>query len=260
MHTGTPADGGRVEVWDDETGITNQAFMSDTNAQRPHFRSGASALMKAGLTELDFDGLQHRLGWYNQTGSALRNAVDVLSLSGHVVMVVVYPEAITSVSTTPWLREAVIAAENDNWGIYLWNDAGARRCTFYCSDGTDHVASLQILLTVPAVIVARHTGTTIILGVVTSTSSLESAPVTCGPCAGLSTALWLGRTTHEYFNGRVGELKIWDSPDADGNLTAEVSALAAKWLTVVSTGQPLRRRLGGVPHQRIGRPLGGRSW
>ena len=260
VHTGTPSNGGTVEVWDDEA-ADDQAFMFEGAGQAPTYRSPASALMRPGLlSELDFNGTSHRLVLYDQVGASAHLASSMLTTSGHVVMVALYPEAITSTATNPWDREAVIATVNDNWGIYLWNDGGTRRVSFYFTDGADHLVTATIVLNVPSLIVAMHTGIYLQITVTTPSTYVESPTETCGTNSGLATALCLGQSTHEYFNGRIGELKIWNTGDADGDITGEYTTLLNKWITAEAAGGfPIHRWFGGVPHLGQGRNFG-RSW
>src|SRR5262245_55838325 len=99
-HSGTPSDGNAVQVWDDEgDGIADVALVFPSATREPLFRSGASALMKTGLTELDYDGTNDELQTYVQDGDPIRASSDFISNSAATLAMVFYPEVISDTDT-----------------------------------------------------------------------------------------------------------------------------------------------------------------
>jgi hypothetical protein len=86
VHTGAPADGAAVSVWDDEgDGIADVAIIYDGNSgTRPLYRSG-TPLMKHPC--LDFDGIDDYIRSRNQADSAHVVASNLVTNTAYTIIV-----------------------------------------------------------------------------------------------------------------------------------------------------------------------------
>ena len=233
VHTGTPADGDPVQVWDEEAGHSDQCFTFPvTSAQAPNFRSGGSALMVSGLSELDFDGAVDKLQLFDQTGGSAYGANTFMGTNWAWIFSL-YPEVISATSANPFENHCLVGAANQNWGIFFRNDGGVRKVQHYAFDGANKVAELAISLSSSGIVGARYTsGGDLIVHVSDSAGSETTNTVNSVGLANIiATGLFLGQLSDAFYNGRIGEFKQWDTGDADGTYTTEFAAFKTKWLS-----------------------------
>ena len=93
-HSGTPADGEAVQVWDDEgDGIADIAFVYITDSARsPIYRSASSPMRHSCL---DFDGIDDSLKAVTQDGLVEHPLSDFITASAFTLLIAFHPLSIS---------------------------------------------------------------------------------------------------------------------------------------------------------------------
>lgn len=243
-HSGTPSDGNEVQAWDNEAGISDQVMtFHDAASESATFRSGGSALMKAGLTELQIEADEDYYTFWNQTGSSEKLATAYLGTTSWTLLAAIYPTNISATDPQPYENHALWAVSpGGNWGCFLRDNSGPKILT-YGFDSADRVAELSIAINEVSIVAARYTGSQVAITVVDSAGNRTDAATNC-TTPDLSTGtqrLHMGASVFPFpnYHGRIGEFKIWDSGDADGTLDDEIESFKTKWLDIASGDAPI---------------------
>lgn len=230
IHTGTPGDGGAVQVWDDEgDGIADVALVYVTTGTEPNYRSGTPLML---LPCLDFDGSADEIEVVTQMGGA--KAISTLLAAGaKTIAIAFYVEAATLNSGNPYSNHILFGDTGQFLSLSVRTSGGVYFLQFYNWDGNVDVVELSLNLSTSYVVVATHNGTNLTLTLITDNGGSETSatPVASGNTSSLSGSAGVGRGGGGgYFNGRVGEFALYNAVLAGTDLTDLKQYFYAKWL------------------------------
>lgn len=242
VHTGTPADGDLVNVWDDEgDGISDVALTTNVapDTIAPRYRSG-TPLMKNPC--LDFDGTNDRFNSRNQADSANVVLSSLITASAYTVIVAFWAEVIDSTATDGFDGNGLFGDGNSNWGLSGWNDGGTRKLRAYNFSGADQNTSVAISTGASWIAVWTHGGGNLDLTVIADSTGTETnaAQVSSGDTDNISAVILVGRNGG-FHNGRMGEFAIWNVKLTGTDLTDAKNYFKDKWLTI-GTNTSIRPR------------------
>jgi len=248
QHTGTPADGNAVQVWDNEYSSSSIADLAFHYVGAPDYRSGGSATMKSGLSELDFDGSTDYMIAYTQTGGAEKTWADFLDLDGWCLFGAFRADTggITQDNTgnNRYLNHILTGDDGANLTLYLRSGAGSPKIGFVAAVSAAYTASLEVDVSENTTYyyILRYDGTKYYLSVNSGTES----EITAGQIDSLGgdVRIGLGHASSAAFAGRFGEWGSFDYSLSAGNLTT-LKTYLDRWLTAVAGTVP-RRMLMGV--------------
>lgn len=239
-NTGTPSDGNEVQVWrqESDSGTTRQfRYISATSAS-PNFRTTTPLML---LSCLDFDGTNDIMVMQNNAGvDAAAN--EFMTTTAKTILVAFYAESITSTNADPYINHPIIAAAvGGRIGICLKDVSGTPKIQFTNNDGDDDILELAITANASHVAVLRHDGTNLY----GSVDGGSESSIASGTTATFNGAVQLGTINiagTARFNGRIGELAIYNAALTGQNLTDAISFFTSKWLPAAG-GPALNRRL-----------------
>jgi hypothetical protein len=233
VHTGTPADGNEVDVWDDEgDGIADVIGRAQTAG--PEFRSSTPLML---LSNLDFDGTADSFAGMNQVGDTARNSTDFITTTAFIVATAIYPESITLTSGTAYSNHGVFTDGGGQWfGLYLKETTGQDQACIYNWDGSQDQICVDVTAGETSVIIARHDSGTIYISKNCGAESSTASGTTSGTG---TTRIGLGDTA--FYNGRIGELAVYNV-GTGATAASACSYLATKWLGAAASGLLPRRR------------------
>ena len=222
IHTGAPADGGNVEVWDNEvpsSSITDLVFTFESaSAQGPTCRSGASSPMKFSCVE--FNGSSEFLGSANQKAAAAVPLSSFLSASAWTCAGAFRADSITLDAAELYNDHGLITSTGNKWGLSLRQDGlGNDKLVIFQNDSfwTD----VTIAEDVTVLFIARYDGSNLNLEVNTGSGWTAATPAACGNISDLTGQVWVGRngagTT--FFDGYFGEWATWNTNKTGADLT-----------------------------------------
>jgi len=227
-NTGTPSDGSAVQVWEQETDSTTDTtreFTFTTSGREPAYRSGTPLML---LPCLDFDGTDDSMDAENFTGGDT-SVSEYVGASAKTVIISFYGESITAADAASYQNHSLWCDGPSGFlGIFLKNESGQRKAIAYNWDGNEDAVSVNINEGQSHVVMYRHDGTNLFISI----DGGSESSVASGATSDLSGTMRLGKgiSASVNYNGRIGEIKIWNTSDADGNLAAEISAFTSKWL------------------------------
>lgn len=240
VHTGTPADGNAVQVWDDEgDGISDVALIyPSTTSQSPTFRSGASALMKSGLTELDFDGSDDELQSWTQSGGGSKAMSAMISASAGTMAIVFYAESITDTDADVYNNQALIGDAGNFCGLFVRDVSGVKKIRSYNWDGSADTGELTIATSRVYIAIWIHGGGNLDLIVIDDTGTETSTSVASGNTTDLANRFSVGRAggASNCFNGRIGEFVTYTAALSGSDLTDLKTYFKDKWLSLGGGG------------------------
>lgn len=225
VHTGVPSDGSAIEIWDDEgDGVTN-VVLRGSGAAAPSWRSTTPLLL---LPCIDFDGTNSQYTANVQNGSSSRPLSTFITAAACTVIISFYAESITNTNVS-YAAHALIADGGGYWGIFLKNVSGQRKAVFYNYDGSEDIVEANISENTRHVVMARHDAGNLYISM---NGAAEIGPVASGNTTVLTNNMYLafGGLGVRY-NGRMGEVKIWNTGNADGNLATEIASFMSKWVS-----------------------------
>jgi hypothetical protein len=221
-HTGTPADGNSVQAWSRETdGSVTPAHGAYSNTA-PVYRSGTPLML---LPCLDFNGTNMEMRMVNNTDrtSYIGGFYD---LSAKTILIAFYAESITSTAANIDDNHGLLGGD-DKLGLHLKDVGGTKTLYFIVHDGAWKNTSKTVSEATNHVLCARHDGTNIYLSV---DGGAESSTA-CGASSGTN-ATWIGRSIGlERFNGRIGEIAMYNAALTGTDKTDAISYFTTKWVT-----------------------------
>lgn len=221
-HTGTPVNGDRVEVWQDETGTDIFTWFSSSGAS-PDYRSPGDMVHPS----LDFTG--NGVDAYNNAVSSERAVSYFVAVGGKTISGAIRITGNGSNTGTPWTESAIFHdGASGYFQISHITIAGVHTLVGYSySGGSAKVTTgITVSLNTDYVFELRHDGTTLRLKVYSgaggATSSTQS--VSAGNTDNLGGRAQISRA----FNGLIGEIRFDNSDLGDGN--SMTSDLITTWL------------------------------
>lgn len=232
VHTGVPADGGVVQVLDDQTGsIVDIAFVASPTAAAPNYRS-VTPLMP--LPCLDFNGTDQVLTMMNQNGTATRVTSDILAAHVFSSLVAIRAEAVTLNDASVWLNHCVWGDNEGYCGLFLQNVGGTTpTAVYFIYDGAAKTMSIPL----PAGDHVIYCGLNGGLMHMSIDDQAEIAPVACGPISNVSTVFQIGKglaASSSFLNGRFGELAFWNNVLSGPDKAQALTHFNSKWLAATA--------------------------
>lgn len=237
--SGAPADGDNVEVIDDRAdgSLTDFCFtFSSLGAEGPTYKSGASALMKSGLAELQWNGSSEYLTAFNNAGTVQTAASAVISSTAWTIAGVCMPATISDTQTDPWQNHALLSMGGGNVGISFKDVSGTPTLRAWCFDGATKEINATVGTNRNWIYVYRYDGSNLKLTVINDAGT-ENNPsnVASGNPTALTGLVRMGvyLTTGgaAYFAGRDPERAFYNAELTGSNLTDLKSYFVDKWLT-----------------------------
>lgn len=243
IHTGTPADGNETDVWEDDAwGITNIILVNDAAGEAPAYRTGGSAVMKSGRSELDFDGSNDYYFAAPQTGGTTALS-SFISSSAFTIAAAFQVVSLTADNANYYDNPALFS---DGAGTYLTlgvrNDGGQRKVGIQCFNATDGYVKAEANITVGQThyAIATLNGGTLSIAVDGGTASTASLPNGVGV---LTNAVRVGKGNTDTFNGPIGQLATWNTAKTGADLTT-IQSEFGEWLTAAAATVSRRMLLG----------------
>jgi hypothetical protein len=162
------------------------------------------------------------------TSGSFKSFDGVFQDDAKTIIMAIYVEGATANSASAWLNHGIFCDQQDGFGIFVRNNSGTYKVqAFSWHYPTASVVELTISLNTTYVVCARHDGVNLYLSLDGGTeSSIAALP---------STRLegrWLlganGQLT-QFFQGRIGEIKTWNTCLSGGTLATEISTMTTKW-------------------------------
>ena len=226
VHSGVPADGGAVQVWDDEVdGIADIAMIYAASGTEPSYRSITPLMLNPCL---DFDGSDDQLIAYNQIGTLTKVLSDLITNSDFTLFVAFYAESITANTAAIYNNHVVFGDNGQYMGLLLRIVSGQAKVIAYNWDGNADSVEIDISVSTSYVARIRHTGGNLYLsingGSESSVASGNTSVLTGAPKVGFSSS---GST---YFNGRIGEFAVYNINLAGSDLNDATTYFTDKWI------------------------------
>lgn len=228
--TNHPANGDAIEAWDDEGDAADNALFAD----------GGGPLWIAngihGLGAIRFNGTSQTMKAYNDAHVLQRAVSTFAAVSAYTVMVAFIMEADATNNANPEDNTGILSENFKCWGLNVTSNAGVHTAYWihriaFAVGGVKSV-SQTFQRDQSTVVLARFDGTDIFIAV---NRNAESSFTTGGNVIDLSATLFVAVGSSEEFPGLIGQIRLWDTADADGNLAAEWAAFQLKWLGASST-------------------------
>jgi len=229
VHTGTPADGDAVQVWNDEGDGIADVAMIGVGSNAAKYRS-ATPLMKHPC--LDFDGSVDEFTTRNQADSANHLISDLITNSAFTFAVAFYPEVIASTNANTYDNDAIFIDTSGFVGLVTKDNAGTKEIRGYNWDGNDDHIDATVATGRSWCAFYRHGSgnlkLTIIDDTLTETSPSDVPSGNTGSVGGVM-HLGSGFGGHHY-NGRIGEIAFYSAELTGTDLTNLKQYFADKWL------------------------------
>lgn len=227
-------DAGAVNYWDD---VEHTNIMAEHQSSATTWQS-SSPLMA--LPCIDFNGSASFFMLRNDADSASKTLSDVISSTAHTILVAFYVKGVTANNAASYDNEAIIADTGGYAGIFLKNTGSGYLAQCYNWDGNEDKVEVSVLLNTSYVLMARHESGNLYA----SLNGGSETSVASGTTTNLTGAVTIGRNEASagFFNGRIGEIAIYNAALTGSNLTDAVGYFTAKWLPAASA--PSARRLG----------------
>lgn len=230
-HTGTVADGSAVQVWEDRgDGVSDVILRYDVSTTEPVWRSTTPLML---LSCLDFDGTNDFLYGATQTGTA-RAISSFVSSTEATVLIAFRVDAISTAALdgSEYNNDALWADAGGYLGIHLRDFGSQAELMFYNYPGTPTSVTINISYATSTVACWRHTATTLYGSVNGGTES----SIASGTTTSVAEALRIGRNYgSEYYDGRIGEIAIYNTALTGSALTDANAYFVDKWVVGART-------------------------
>lgn len=238
--SGAPADGDLIEIWDDEgdglyTGTPGVCLRYwNTTTNRPVLRSTTSLLMS--MANLSFDGSNHNMRAALQDISTTRIASDFVGASAKTIIVAFYAEAITLTSANPYENHTLVADATGFFGLHL-RSSGGTKVTAYSFNGVGNdTHEISCSAGASHVVVMRHDASNLYLSLDGGSETSTAA----GATSNLGGDFAIGKSSgaSSYFNGRIGEIAIYNAAITGSALSDSIAHFTSRWLAPAFTPFP----------------------
>jgi hypothetical protein len=233
-------DGQNVEEWDAESPADISLFFETSSSNGPTYRT-VTPLMA--LPCLDFNGSSEFLRFRNDANSGDKVLSDIIGASAKTLIFALYVEATVNLAPDdePYNQDIIFSDETSHLILYARNTAPPRIGISNFSGAVFDIAEKTIALATSYIVAARHNGTNLFI----SLDGGAETSIASGATASLVSPvkLALGEIAGKFFNGRVGEFKIWNE-DRVATLAADIAYFTAKWLPAAgAVPQFFRKRI-----------------
>lgn len=227
-HTGVPADGDSVEVWKSLVGSTTQ--LRATN--KPVYRE-ATPLMA--LPCLDFaSASSHVMGAVDNSGSNLAGSV-FMGAAAKTVIIACYPESAPAAQTSNLENATILLGHSGYFGVMLGASGGECYAAGGNYDGNyDATAFLSAPINASHVVMVRKDGSTLY----TCVDGLSEVSAASGDTAAMFHIMTVGQGyfAAPFFNGRIGEIAVYDAALTGTDRSDAMDYFTSKWLGISAGG------------------------
>jgi|JI10StandDraft_1071094.scaffolds.fasta_scaffold87540_3 hypothetical protein len=217
--SGSVTDGNGVIYWDD---VEHADVMAGRTIASPPVWRQSTPLMA--LPCLSFvGGLNLRLE--NDADTAHKVLSDVTSASAFTVVASIYVAGVTNNSANAYSNDPVIDS-GSYFGLYLKNTGSDYRLQAFVWDGSAKVVEIVVSLATSYVVMFRLESGTLYASLDGGTES----SVACGNISSLINQVFIGLSGAGSYNGRIGEVAIYNTALTGTNKTDALSYFTSKWL------------------------------
>lgn len=221
-HNGVPVDADLVEMWEDDDGKDLTLYGVGT---APTWRS-TTPLMS--LPCLDFDGTDDSCRFLVKSTVAPKTFSSLITASAFTILISFRVDAINTTTSVITSNDALIAESAGYFGIHLRDDSGTYKVRVYNYDGTEDIINLTISLSTNYVLMVRHESGTLYA----SLDGGSESSVASGDTQVTSGELVAGYSAFasaHYFDGRMGEIAIYNVALSGSNLSDAIGYFTNKW-------------------------------
>ena len=239
-----PADNEGFSFWDD----VEHADIVGAGVASPVWRSGTPLML---LPCTDFDGSSQYFQLKNNAGTVNKALSDIITNSAATLLVSFYAEGITANAAAAYDNDCIFGDAGGFFGLHLKNSADPR-LLFYNWDGNEDTLSLATTINASHVAMMRHEGSNIYGSIDGGSESSVASGNTSTMTGNPQIARGVGA---KYFNGRIGEIAIWNAALTGSDLSDAISYFTSKWLGVA--GAMLRHPgMSGMRNEMAGGLIG----
>ena len=235
-HNTNGAEGDNIAIWDDADGKALSFEYPITVANGPTYKV-TTPLMP--LPCLHFNGSSEFLGLFNDDATAYKAMSDIWGVGAKTLLIAFYIESVVTNQAEANQNETIFSdcardsvADGGYFGLHLKNTGSGYKLIVYNWDGNTDTVELDVELNTPYVATMRHNGTNLYLslngGSESSTPSGNTTDVAGTPCIGRGYFSF-----NEFFNGRIGEIALYNAALAGTDLIDANSYFTDKWLAAI---------------------------
>src|SRR5437660_10375057 len=236
-HSGNPADGEFISVWDDEgDGVADVIAHFASGANGPTYKSSSSPMRLPCL----YFGTSPIVITQTQTGGASKALSNFIAAAAYHMFVVFRINAAPGNNANPWQNPAPWGDGGGFVGMPIKTGPSALAFNW---DGAARSVSTPVALATAYLGVIRHDGGTLFLDIFNSASRaalpLGSVSVAAGNTTTLTNAMDIGNQFGgQVFDGYIGEFAIHNAVLASGDRTDQINYFGQKWLGWPSAPAP----------------------
>lgn len=177
---------------------------------------------------LDFDGANDRIGLYDRLGSTQILDSDFFSAGAKTILISFRCESLP-VSSGTYQPLFADASGGFFFGVYVYNNSGTQQILFQHADITfDSLFHGTIAVDTNYVVMARHESGNLYASI---NGGAESSPLASGDSFALNRPAFVGGGSDgSVFNGRIGEIAVYDAALTGTTLSDAITYFTAKWL------------------------------
>jgi len=217
--SGSVTDGNGVIYWDD---VEHADVMAGRTIASPPVWRQSTPLMA--LPCLSFvGGLNLRLE--NDADTAHKVLSDVTSASAFTFIASIYVAGVTNNSANAYSNDPILDS-GAYMGLYLKNTGSDYRLQAYVWDGSAKVVEFVVSLATSYVVMFRLESGTLYASLDGGTES----SVACGNISSLVNQVFIGLSGAGSYNGRIGEVAIYNTALTGTNKTDALSYFTSKWI------------------------------
>jgi hypothetical protein len=224
-----PVDGEQVVFWDD---VEHTAICLNTQAGTPLWRQ-ASPLML--LPCIDFDGTDDRYVLENDVTGVDQALSAIVTNSAFTMFFACHIEAATSNLTGAEFNHCLLSDTGGYVAVSIRKSGTDEyRVMFLNYDTGSREIQLAVNLSTNYIFMFRHEGGNIYASV----NGGSESSTTSGNTGALTGIVRIGSAYNAgvFFNGRIGEIAIYNAALTGSNLTDAISYFTTKWITGAPAG------------------------
>jgi hypothetical protein len=216
-----PTNGETVLVWDDEGDVSPYAMIHALNG--PSYSDTGFN----GRGCLDFDGSNDVLASRTDNNSTAAAISNFIANNAAVIFVSFIMEGDAPGNASPHQNDAVIADNGAFFGLFLSTIGGVHSAAVSNYDGAFANASVTISQNTKYVACIKHIGGNISIDI---NDGALTASTASGNTTSISQQLVVGRNTTPFFNGKIGEVAIYNADVTGTDLSDAWDYFMNKWV------------------------------
>jgi len=221
-HTGVPVDGNTIAVWEHQQGA-NLIFKQFSSDALPVWRQATPLLP---LPCLDFAGVgsTQRMVLTNNTNVAQALSA-LITTTAFTLLIAFYAEAVSN-TLDNYQTHTLIGDSGGYWGAFIGISSGVPKILAYNYDGTQDYVRLAVSVGAPHVLMVRHESGSLYAAL----DGGAETSVASGTTGSVANNVFIGQSSTVTFDGRIGEIAVYNAALTGTTLTDAVSYFTAKWL------------------------------